>query len=57
MIFIDINRVKGEAKVKADQSLHFICGDVTLRETWEQALSNAQTKYGTIDVVVNNAGR
>lgn len=57
VIFLDVNRVKGEAKAKSDQNLHFIFGDVALRETWEQALSVAQTEYGRIDVVVNNAGR
>lgn len=49
--------MKAEAKAKADPNLHFMFGDVTLRETWEQALSLAQTLYRRIDVVINNAGR
>ncbi|KAH8817069.1 hypothetical protein F5884DRAFT_896764 [Xylogone sp. PMI_703] len=55
-IIIDIDKIKAEAKAKADPNIHFMFGDVTLRETWEEALSIAQTQYGRIDVVVNNAG-
>ncbi|RFU26075.1 hypothetical protein B7463_g10263, partial [Scytalidium lignicola] len=56
VIIIDINRAKGEEKAKTDPNIYFMSGDVTQRETWEKALSVAQTEYGRIDVVVNNAG-
>jgi 3-oxoacyl-[acyl-carrier protein] reductase len=56
VIFLDINRVKGDAMAKADGNLHFIFGDVTIRETWVQALEFALKKFGRIDVVINNAG-
>jgi 3-oxoacyl-[acyl-carrier protein] reductase len=56
VLFIDLNKAKGEAKAEGNQNLHFIFGDVTLRETWEKALSIAQKEYGKIDVVINNAG-
>lgn len=56
VIILDINKVKAEAKTKSDPNLHFVFGSVSHRETWEQALSLAQTLYGRIDVVINNAG-
>lgn len=37
-------------------SVHYQKADVTQRESWEEALSYAQTNYGRLDVVVNNAG-
>ncbi|OQV07660.1 hypothetical protein CLAIMM_12062 [Cladophialophora immunda] len=56
VIFIDLNRIKGEQKVQKDPSLRFICGDVTRRETWEEALRWGRESFGRVDVVVNNAG-
>lgn len=57
VIIIDLDRAKGEKKQRADSNLHFLPGDVTRPETWESALALAQTTYGRVDVVVNNAGR
>lgn len=37
-------------------SVHYQKADVTKRESWEEALLFAQTNYGRLDVVVNNAG-
>jgi NAD(P)-dependent dehydrogenase (short-subunit alcohol dehydrogenase family) len=56
VIILDLKKVKGEGKERADPNIHFLCGDVTSRETWEEALALAQGLYGTVDVVINNAG-
>ncbi|EXJ69754.1 uncharacterized protein A1O5_06825 [Cladophialophora psammophila CBS 110553] len=56
VIFIDLNRDKGEKKVEKNAGLHFICGDVTCRETWEEALRCGRESFGRVDIVVNNAG-
>ncbi|KIX04598.1 uncharacterized protein Z518_05468 [Rhinocladiella mackenziei CBS 650.93] len=56
VIFIDLNKDKGDLKAKADGNLHFLYGDVTRRETWEEALSCGKDMFERVDVVVNNAG-
>ena len=56
VIFIDLNKEKGNQKAKANSSLRFISGDVTKRETWEEVLHYGKRTFGRIDVVVNNAG-
>ncbi|KAJ5824764.1 Short-chain dehydrogenase/reductase SDR [Penicillium robsamsonii] len=56
VIILDLNQEKGESKQRADSNITFLPGDVTRPETWEKALDLAQTTYGRIDVVVNNAG-
>jgi NAD(P)-dependent dehydrogenase (short-subunit alcohol dehydrogenase family) len=55
VIIIDLHPGRGEAKAAADSNVDFVCGDVTLRDTWEKALAVANG-YGRIDLVVNNAG-
>ncbi|OQE41763.1 hypothetical protein PENCOP_c004G08170 [Penicillium coprophilum] len=57
VIILDLNQVKGESKQRADPNITFLSGDVTRPETWKKALDLAQTNYGRIDVVVNNAGK
>ncbi|CAI7584550.1 unnamed protein product [Penicillium manginii] len=56
VIIIDINRAKGEQKASGGPNLHFLFGDVTQQETWDQALALSRDKFGRLDVVVNNAG-
>lgn len=56
VIIIDVNKSKGEAKAASNQMIHFLCGDVTKKETWEQAVALGIKNHGRIDVVVNNAG-
>ena len=56
VIFIDLNKEKGDQRAKANNNLHFLCGNVTQRETWEEALDYGERTFGRIDVVVNNAG-
>lgn len=56
VIFIDLNREKGEQRARADSNLHFIRGDVSRRETWEEALEYGRQMFGRLDIVVNNAG-
>ncbi|OBT78910.1 hypothetical protein VF21_02756 [Pseudogymnoascus sp. 05NY08] len=56
VIFIDINKIDGEARAAADPNLRFLFGDITLRDTWEAALALAQKENGRINVVINNAG-
>lgn len=56
VIILDLDQAKGERKQRADSNIHFLFGDVTLPDLWEKALVLAQTTYGRIDVVVNNAG-
>lgn len=56
VIILDLDQVKGESKQRADSNIHFLRGDVTLPDLWQKALVLAQTTYGRIDVVVNNAG-
>jgi NAD(P)-dependent dehydrogenase (short-subunit alcohol dehydrogenase family) len=51
-----VNQAKGESKQRADSNITFLPGDVTRPETWKMALALAQTNYGRVDVVVNNAG-
>jgi NAD(P)-dependent dehydrogenase (short-subunit alcohol dehydrogenase family) len=51
-----LDQVTGEIKQQADSNISFLVGDVTRLETWRNALALAQTTYGRIDVVVNNAG-
>lgn len=57
VVVVDINKVQGEAQAAKDGNLRYICGDVTLRETWEHVLAVTRTDYGRLDVVVNNAGQ
>ena len=57
VIFIDLSQEKGEDKARSNEHLHFISGDVTLKETWEQALRVGEEMFGRVDVVVNNAGK
>lgn len=56
VIIIDVNKQKGEQKACNDPKLHFLPGDVTRPDTWEEALALARSKFGRLDVVVNNAG-
>lgn len=56
VIILDLDQVKGQSKERADSNIHFLLGDVTLPDSWQKALILAQTTYGKIDVVVNNAG-
>ncbi|KIH87035.1 oxidoreductase, short-chain dehydrogenase/reductase family [Sporothrix brasiliensis 5110] len=37
-------------------NLHYQKADVTIRASWEEALVFAETTYGRLDIVVNNAG-
>ena len=55
-MILDLNQAKGESKQRADSNITFLPGDVTRPETWQKALALAQTNYGRVDVVVNNAG-
>lgn len=56
VIIIDIDRKKGELKASSGSNLNFLLGDVTRKETWNEALALARAKFGRLDVVVNNAG-
>lgn len=56
VIILDLNKQKGEEKAAKDSNVHFLLGDVTRQDTWEQALAVAREKFGRLDVVVNNAG-
>lgn len=55
-IILDLNKQKGEEKAASDPNLHFLHGDVTRQDTWDQALAVARERFGRLDVVVNNAG-
>ncbi|KAI9927797.1 hypothetical protein MW887_002649 [Aspergillus wentii] len=55
VIIIDLNRSKAESKATVD-GVECVVGDVTKRETWEEAVALAMGMYGRVDVVVNNAG-
>jgi 3-oxoacyl-[acyl-carrier protein] reductase len=57
VVFIDLNQTKGQQKAEADSNLRFVPGDVTSRETWEKVLAFAKSEFGSLDVVVNNAGK
>ncbi|CAI7600039.1 unnamed protein product [Penicillium pancosmium] len=56
VIIIDINKEKGEQKASGGPNIHFLFGDVTQQDTWEQALALARDRFGRLDIVVNNAG-
>lgn len=56
VIILDLNKQKGEEKAANDPNVHFLLGDVTRQDTWEQALAVARERFGRLDVVVNNAG-
>ncbi|OJJ60309.1 hypothetical protein ASPSYDRAFT_130004 [Aspergillus sydowii CBS 593.65] len=56
VIILDLNKQKGQEKAANDPNVHFLLGDVTRQDTWEQALAVAREKFGRLDVVVNNAG-
>ena len=56
VIFIDLNKAKGEKRAHSDGNIHFICGDVSCRETWEEVLEYSRRRFGRLDIVVNNAG-
>lgn len=56
VIIIDINKEKGEQKASGSPNIHFLFGDVTQQDTWEQALALARDRFGRLDIVVNNAG-
>lgn len=56
VIILDINKGKGEQKASDGPNIHFLLGDVTQQDTWEQALALARDRFGRLDVVVNNAG-
>lgn len=53
---VDVNKAKGEAQASKNRNVRFVPGDVTLRETWDQALALAQEEFGRVDIVINNAG-
>ncbi len=57
VIFVDINGPKGEAKAGDSPRLIFVEGDVTKRETWEDVLTLAVSRFDRFDVVINNAGK
>lgn len=56
VIILDLNKQKGEKKAASDPNLHFLLGDVTRQDTWDEALAVARERFGRLDVVVNNAG-
>ena len=43
--------------VAKEDNVHFQKADVSKRASWEEALAFAETTYGRLDVVVNNAGK
>nr|WP_317199367.1 glucose 1-dehydrogenase [uncultured Psychrobacter sp.] len=57
VVLTDINADKGEALVKelGDNAL-FVKQDVTDEADWQQVIEATITKFGQIDVLVNNAG-
>ena len=56
VLILDVNKQKGEVKAANNPNLHFLLGDVTRQDTWEQALAVARERFGCLDAVVNNAG-
>lgn len=57
VFFFDRNFEAGiELKHKYNDQLHFSCGDITHIEELEAWMNKVFTKYGDIDVLVNNAG-
>ena len=59
-VLFDIDRERGEAVAveisQQDVKSHLICGDVTAIEDCKRAVAEAIQKFGTIDILCNNAG-
>ncbi|KEF52757.1 uncharacterized protein A1O9_11174 [Exophiala aquamarina CBS 119918] len=57
VVVADINVQGGEAVASAEPSrMHFLKLDVTSLEDWKAALDFVNSKWGHVDVLVNNAG-
>lgn len=60
MILTDINTEKGEALASElngeGREVTFLAHNVTSEEEWRQVFDVLQSKYGRLDVLVNNAG-
>ncbi|XP_071451819.1 uncharacterized protein [Hetaerina americana] len=62
VVLFDLSKEKGDAFQRQmeeeyeDGKVHFICGDVTKKEDFESAFSEAVNKYSRIDIMINNAG-
>jgi NADP-dependent 3-hydroxy acid dehydrogenase YdfG len=56
VILIDVNKVGGETKAAENENVYFVHGDVTQKETWEEAVALGRKEHGRVDLIVNNAG-
>ncbi len=55
VVIIDMNEEVGQ-KTASEIKAEFVKGNVTDRGSWESIVKTADEKFGTIDIVVNNAG-
>lgn len=59
VVLVDINTENGErvtADLRPEGSAIFVKGDVSKEEDWQNIVKATLSKFGRIDVVVNNAG-
>lgn len=57
VLITDINESDGQRVAQsAPGSISFFKADVTSAEDWEKLMDAAQSRYGRIDCLVNNAG-
>lgn len=58
VMVLDINQENGDKLLSQfkDKNVAFIKADVTSRDDWQRALDETISRWGKIDVVVNNAG-
>jgi len=56
VVIVDINEQAGQRVAGENPGAIFLYGDVTCQADWEKALETAVTKFGKLDIVVNNAG-
>lgn len=57
VVITDLNSAKGEALAnELGEDVLFVKQDVTSEEDWKKVISEAESKFGPINILVNNAG-
>lgn len=55
VVIVDISENSG-SEAAEELGATFVCANVTSRSAWSKILSDTISEYGTVDIIVNNAG-